>query len=400
MDADIIIAGAGPAGLSLAAALAGSSLSILLLEQNSRRVLNNPAYDGREIALTAASVATLKRLGALQRVAGSDMAPLRSARVFNGASIQPLEFANARDRKSPLGLLVSNAALKRALYESVVQHDNIILQDDTKVARARATTDAIEVHTDRACLKSRLLVAADTRFSPLRASQGIGAFIRDFGKTMLVCRVRHEKPHEGVATEWFGHNQTVAMLPLQEKLSSLVLTLPEPQIAALMELSEGAFAREMQQRTQQRWGALTPASARFRYPLVAVYAHRFAAPRFALVGDAAVGMHPVTAHGFNLGLAGAIRLAEEVSASARAGEDIADARSLKRYETALRRATAPLFFATNALASLYTDDRGPARLARSLGLRALDVAAPVKHAIENWLSASEHRSPARARPAA
>lgn len=400
MDADIIIAGAGPAGLSLAAALARSPLSILVLEQSSRRVLDNPAYDGREIALTAASVAALKRFGALQRIPGADMAPLRSARVFNGASTQPLEFGNARDRKSPLGLLVSNASLKRALYETVVQHDNIILRDEIKVAGAHATRDAIEVRTDRAGLKARLLVAADTRFSPLRASQGIGAFMHDFGKTMLVCRVRHEKPHEGVATEWFGHNQTVAMLPLQERLASLVLTLPEPQIAAIMELNEEGFAREIELRTQQRWGALGLASARFRYPLIAVYAHHFAAPRFALVGDAAVGMHPVTAHGFNLGLAGAVRLAEEVLAAQRAGRDIGDGRGLKRYETGHRRVSAPLFLATNALASLYTDERGPARLARSLGLRALDAAAPVKHAIENWLSASEHRGPARAWPAA
>lgn len=395
MHADIIIAGAGPAGLGLAAALAGSSLSILMLEQSSRRVLANPADDGREIALTAASVANLRRLGVLQRIADSDMSPLRTARVFNGASKLPLEFNNTRDRKSPLGLLVSNASLKRALFESVVQQDDVILQDETKVAGARANGDAIEVRTDGASLKARLLVAADTRFSSLRTGQGIGAFMHDFGKTMLVCRVQHEKPHDGVATEWFGHGQTVATLPLEENLSSLVLTLPDSQIVALMDLSHADFAREMQQRTQQRWGALTLASERFRYPLVAVYAHRFVAPRFALTGDAAVGMHPVTAHGFNLGLAGAVRLAEEVLAAHRAGRDIADARTLKRYETAHRRATAPLFLATNALASLYTDDRRPARLARTLGLRALDAAAPVKHAIEGWLSAAEQRRPVR-----
>jgi len=395
MNAGIIIAGAGPAGLSLAAALAGSPLSVLMLERSPRRVLENPAYDGREIALTAASVATLKRLGVLQRISDNDMAPLRSARVFNGASLHALEFNNTRDHTSPLGLMVSNAALKRALYEAVAQNPNIELRDETSVASARATADAIEVSAGGDSLKAALLVAADTRFSPLRASQGIGASMRDFGKTMLVCRVRHEKPHNGVATEWFGHKQTVAMLPLQEKLSSLVVTLPEPQIAALMELSEEDFAREMQQRTQQRWGALTLASARFRYPLVAVYARRFVAPRFALTGDAAVGMHPVTAHGFNLGLAGAVRLAEELLVAQRSGRDIADVSGLRRYESAHRRATAPLFLATNALASLYTDERGPARLARTLGLRALDAAPPVKHAIEGWLSAAEQRAPVR-----
>ncbi|MBI3438547.1 MAG: 5-demethoxyubiquinol-8 5-hydroxylase UbiM [Proteobacteria bacterium] len=397
MDADIVIAGAGPAGLSLAAALAGTSLSVLILERAPQRALKNPAYDGREIALTASSVAALGRLGVLQRIAEADMAPLRSARVFNGSSSHTLEFRNVRDSKSPLGLMVSNAALKRALYEAVSQHGNITLRDETIVTGARAAADTIEIQTQDASLKSCLLVAADTRFSALRASQGIGAFMYEFGKTMLVCRIHHEKPHDGVATEWFGHNQTVAMLPLQDNLSSFVITLPESQIAALMELSETQFAEEVQQRTQQRWGALSLASARFRYPLVAVFAHRFVAPRFALTGDAAVGMHPVTAHGFNLGLSGAGRLAAQILASQRAGCDIADPRGLRRYECGHRRATAPLFFATNALASLYTDERGPARVARTLGLRALNAATPVKHAIETWLSATEnkHSEPTR-----
>lgn len=400
MDADIIIAGAGPAGLSLAAALADAPLSVLMLERAPRATLARPAYDGREIALTAASVAILKRLGALQRIPAAEMAPLKSARVFNGAASRALKFHNVRDRHTPLGLMVSNAALRGALYESVLDRDNITIVDETAVEGARAQPDTIEVRTAGRTLRARLLVAADTRFSSLRVSQGIGASLRDFGKTMLVCRVRHEKPHDGMATEWFGQNQTVAMLPLQDNVSSLVVTLPEPQIATLMELGEPEFAREMQMRTQSRWGALSLASARFRYPLVAVYARRFVGPRFALAGDAAVGMHPVTAHGFNFGLAGATRLAAEVLASHRAGRDVADARGLERYEREHRLATAPLFFATNALAALYTDERPAARAMRALGVRALSVASPVRHAIEAWLSTAGERSTIASRPIA
>jgi 2-polyprenyl-6-methoxyphenol hydroxylase-like FAD-dependent oxidoreductase len=120
---------------------------------------------------------------------------------------------------------------------------------------------------------------------------------------------------------------------------------------------------------------------RHAYPLVTTYAMRFVGTRFALVGDAAVGMHPVTAHGFNFGLAGAARLAKEVRAALARGRDIADPGGLLRYEQAHRIATAPLYAATNTIASLYTDDRAPARLLRGAVLRLGSALAPVRRMV-------------------
>ncbi len=235
---------------------------------------------------------------------------------------------------------------------------------------------------DGAVLKTKLVVAADTRFSALRQSQGISAHMLDFGRTMLVCRVRHSKPHNGVATEWFDHGQTIAMLPLNGDQSSFVLTLGARAMQDVVNRSDSDFARDVERRTQGHWGDIELASTRHAYPLVAVYASRFVAPRFALVGDAAVGMHPVTAHGFNFGLRGACALGDEIMRAVRAGSDIAGGAGLARYERGHRHATLPLYAATNAIAQLYSDERPLARFARGAGLRLMNITPGARRAVE------------------
>jgi ubiquinone biosynthesis UbiH/UbiF/VisC/COQ6 family hydroxylase len=387
LDADILIAGAGPAGLSLAAALAGAPLRVLVVERAPLESIEAPRFDGREIALTHASMRRLEAIGAWGRIARDEIFPLRRARVLDGGSQFALHFEH-RGAGAALGSLVSNAAIRKALFETVAAQPGCAIVSECAVASiAAAEQEVAATLSDGRILRAKLAVAADTRFSPLRQAQGISARMLDFGRTMLVCRVAHAKPHQGVATEWFGRSQTIAMLPLCEGVSSYVLTLPACEIAALIELSDGEFAADAMTRTHGRWGRLELASTRHAYPLVAVYADAFAGRRFALVGDAAVGMHPVTAHGYNFGLAGACRLAQAVRTAAARGRDIGAPGTLDAYARAHRLATWPLFAATNALAKLYTDERPLMRWARGSGLRLMQAVAPARHAVEARLSA-------------
>ena len=378
---DLIIVGAGPAGQSLAARLAQAPLRIALIDGESKATLAAPAYDGREIALTQTSIARLKQLGAWERLAQAEVAPLTRAEVLNGQSPYVLSFADQPG--NALGALAPNSAIRRALFQTIAGQENC----DFHTGRA-ATIDAIDAKgaqvrlADGAIIRGKMVVAADTRFSLLRKSQGISAHMLDFGRTMLVCRVQHAKPHHGVATEWFGHGQTVAMLPLNGDQSSFVLTLSAHAMQSVMALSDADFARDVERRTQARWGEITLTSTRHAYPLVAVYASRFAGSRFALIGDAAVGMHPVTAHGFNFGLRSACALGDEIMRALKAGRDIADAQGLARYERGHRRATLPLYAATNAIAQLYSDERPLARVARSAGLRLMNVTPGARRLVE------------------
>ena len=378
MAFDVVIIGAGPAGLSVARALSGSDLRIAVVEKQPEAAIADPAFDGREIALTHRSVVSLEALDAWSRIPEEEKSPLREARVENGTSKYFLGFTTGR-REARLGLeglgyLVPNHLIRRALYESVVAQPQIERICGVGVTTLRTTADgATVVLSDGRELEAKLVIAADTRFSDIRRRVGISASMRDFGKVMLVCRMEHELSHEQIATEWFDYGQTIAILPLNGNVSSAVLTLPARDIDRMMALEPDAFSTEMTERMRNRLGTMRLISTRHAYPLVAVYASRFYGERLALIGDAAVGMHPVTAHGFNFGLLGAVTLADAVRAAVAKGADIGAPAVLRRYDLLHRRATLPLYLATNTTALLYTDSRMPARVLREAALRVGNV---------------------------
>lgn len=385
MRFDVVIVGGGPAGLAMASGLTGSGLSIAVVEKSPEADLAAPAFDGREIALTHLSHTILERLGAWQRFPAGDVSALREARVLNGGSPFAMRFDPAGRGQAVLGHLVPNHLIRRALYETARENAEMTLLAGASVTAVRRDEAGAEVLlADGRALEARLVIAADTRFSATRRAQGIGAEMRDFGKTMLVCRVALEAPHEHVATEWFGYGQTFALLPLNDlpdgrPQASAVLTLPPDAMERLMALDDTALGQELTRRYDRRLGRMEIVGSRHTYPLVATYANRFQARRLALIGDAAVGMHPVTAHGFNFGLRGADDLARRLAAQAAKGRDIAEPALLAAWEASHRRATWLLYQATNVTAKLFTDDRPPARLLRGIGLRLGGLLPPVRH---------------------
>lgn len=369
MQDDIIIVGAGPAGLSLANSLAGHGLSIALVERQSLEQLEDPAFDGREIALTHRSVGILNGLSVWPELA-AEAAPMREARVLNGASPFALTFDSGEAIEGLLGWLVPNHAIRRALYRAVLSRPDVRIVTGAEAAAVHTGASGAELRLrDGRSLRGRLLVAADSRMSAVRDMLDISAHIRRTGRAMLVCRMEHDGDHARTATEWFDHGQTLALLPLNGRMSSAVITLPSHEAERLMALDTEAFEAEMERRFAHRMGRMRLASSRHLYPLTITWSRHFAATRAALVGDAAVGMHPVTAHGFNLGLLGQHGLARQVLRAARRGGDPGAEGPLKRYEALHRLACRPLYDATNALVALYTRESPAARLARPAVLR-------------------------------
>ena len=392
MDFDLIISGGGPAGLCLARALSGCGLRLAVVEQQPRAALENPAFDGREIALTQHAAQLMRDLGLWERIAPHALSPLRDARVLNGPSPFAMVIGHALGRHSELGWLVSNHLIRRAAFEAVQgaieKNGDITLLAGDAVATVRG--DATAAHVTLASgsiLQAKLLVAADSRFSTTRRAMGIAADLHDFGRSMLVCCMTHDAPHHHAAWEWFDYGQTLALLPMNDDpatgahRSSVVLTLPSHAIDPLVTLAPAGFNTEMARRFDHRLGTMTLASTRHAYPLVAVYPRKLVAQRFACVGDAAVGMHPVTAHGFNFGLLGIESLAGIVRAAHAGGHDIAEASGLAHYEKGQRRATLPLYLATQLITQLYTRDTPPARALRTLALQVGERFTPFKRLI-------------------
>jgi ubiquinone biosynthesis UbiH/UbiF/VisC/COQ6 family hydroxylase len=375
---DVLIVGAGPAGLALAASLAQAGLQATVLEQQGSEVLAAPAPDGREIALTHPSVATLQRIGSWQRLAGHEIGLLREAQVHDGPVGQrgAMALHAGGTGVEHLGWIVPNHALRRTAYEVASRTPGVRIVTGARVTQVAVTPTHAELeYADAAApdvpqrLRAPLLVAADSRFSATRRQLGIGASMNDFGRTVIVCRMRTEAPHGEVAHECFGYERTLAVLPLPPDpadgapLCSAVVTAGTAEAQALMALPPEAFAARVQEQFQHRLGAMQLVGERHAYPLVAVYAHRFAAARCALLGDAAVGMHPVTAHGFNLGLSGMESLTRTLTGAHARGADIGA-----------------------AIVRLYTDARPLPRLLRQAVLAGASRLPPLKAAIVSQLT--------------
>src|SRR5690606_17173992 len=186
---DVVVIGAGPAGLAFALSLAPSGLTVAIVERQPRDRLAQPAFDGREIAMTHASVARLRKVGAWDLIPDDEVSPLVSARVLNGASPR---FLDLRDESGNEGLarLVSNHVIRRALFERVDGLPAVTLLTEEQVVAIRP--DGQEAHVELESgrhLRARLVVAADSRFSATRGAMGIATRVRDFGRTMCVFRV-------------------------------------------------------------------------------------------------------------------------------------------------------------------------------------------------------------------
>lgn len=384
---DIIIIGAGPAGLSCARALADTGLRIALVEKQSLATLAAPPLDGRDIALTHDSMHLMRDLGMWKHIPKNEISPIRAAKVFSGTSSYFLGFDVAGTGKAELGCLVPNNEIRRAAYLSLKGFRNITIRDKAEVRKI--STDDIRgtvVLASGETLTAPLVIAADSRFSAARRQMGIPVDMKDFGRAAIVCRMTHDGDHAQTAYECFFDDWTLAILPLQGNKSSIVITLPADQADAVMAMPAAAFNARIERNLGDRLGTMKLTGNRYVYPLVATYAATFAAPRFALMGDAAVGMHPVTAHGYNLGLGGAHILAQEIRQALALGIDIGAPTVVDAYALKHRRASAFLYYGTNAMVGVYTDNRPAILVLRALGLRIADRLPPFKRYVTRQLT--------------
>jgi ubiquinone biosynthesis UbiH/UbiF/VisC/COQ6 family hydroxylase len=390
---DVVVVGAGPAGLALAKSLGDSDLRCLVLEQASRATIENPAEDGREIALTHRSRKIMERLGLWQHIPSAEVAPLREARVLDGDSrASSLHFTSTGTGLEALGWLVPNYLIRHAAWKAAQEQSSVEVLFDAQVTGVAFESSAATVTLSNGQrFSAPLVIAADSRFSNVRRMAGIGASVHDFARSVVVGRVTHERESEGIAWECFRYGNTLAVLPLNGRQSSAVITVDSNRAPEWLALSDETFLERVQAQAPAALGRLqSTSSKRHHYPLIGVYAHRFSSHRFALIGDSAVGMHPVTAHGYNFGLYGVEVLSKALQGARSAGRDIGSAEVLSTYADEHRRTTLPTYLGTNAIVKLFTAEQGPAKLARRALLAVSENLPPlnlvVKAAITRQLT--------------
>ena len=387
MNFDITIVGAGPVGLSFARALSATSLNIAIIDRQTSKSLANPPEDGREIALTHLSKKILTSFGIWQEIDQNEISLIKEAKVINGASPYSLHFNHQDTSENTLGHLIPNRLVRAAAYKVAKESKAIKIITGVGVDSFNIDANKAEIKlSNKEIIHCSLMIAADGRLSSSRRSMGIPSEVKDFGKTVIVCKMEHKKPHSNIAYECFHYGRTLAVLPMVGNYSSIVITISSDQADAIMKMKDQTFNEDIQTRFNSRLGGMMIVGKKYSYPLFASHASHFHANRFALIGDASVGMHPVTAHGFNLGLRGSKTLATVIEEALSNKLDFASVEILSKYNQKHQRSTRPLYYGTNLLVDLYNSERLTAKVLRRLALRFGNNFWPVKKLIMGQLT--------------
>jgi 2-octaprenyl-6-methoxyphenol hydroxylase len=386
----VIIAGAGIAGATLALALAQGGLKPVLIDPAPFETQLAATFDGRASAIAYAAFRQWKTLGV-----GEALAPhaqrieqilVTDGRTPGAATPAPLPFhlrfdsAEIADRSDgePLGYLLENRQIRAALSQAVVEAGIPVLAP-ARVASAQFERGAAVVTLeDGQVLRAPLAIGAEGRGSVLRKAGGIGAIGWDYRQTGVVATVRLDRPHEGVAHEYFLPSGPFAILPLTDNRASLVWTESTARGAALKSARPEIFHAHLMRRFGAFLGQARLEGPVFSYPLSLQLAERFTAPRLALLGDAAHGVHPIAGQGLNLGLKGAAALAQVLVDASRLGEDLGSETVLERYARWRRFDTAMLSAGMDAFVHLFSNDNPVVRLARGAGMAAVNRIAPAR----------------------
>ncbi|MEO3389417.1 ubiquinone biosynthesis hydroxylase [Mesorhizobium sp. CAU 1741] len=373
---DVIVAGAGYVGLAVAVGIAQArpTLSIAVVDAAPEGAWKR---DTRCSAIAAAATRMLDQLGCWEDIVPNAQA-MTEMIVTDSRTTDPvrpvfLTFDGEVAPGEPFAHMVANRDLTGALRRRAAE-SGIDLIEGVGVSGFENHGQHVSVHlADGVTIDTRLLVAADGVNSRLREMAGIRTVHWDYGQSGIVCTVGHERPHGGRAEEHFLPAGPFAILPLApddegRNRSSIVWTERTPDAERLVAEDELVFEAELETRFGLKLGEIRVLDKPRAWPLGLTLARDFVRPRFALAGDAAHGIHPIAGQGLNLGFRDAAAIAEVVVEADRLGQDIGTIDVLERYQQWRRFDTLQMGATTDVLNRMFSNDFGPMRAARDLGL--------------------------------
>jgi 2-polyprenylphenol 6-hydroxylase len=332
---DVVIHGAGMAGLMFAAALLPSGLRIALVEpQRLRRWRAAGEPELRVSALTIATERMLRSLGCWEALAQARVSPFRAIEVRDAVSGAAIHFDAAAVGAPHLGHIVENTLVQTVLYDRIAGADNVslLIPDAIHELSAQRGERLGILLEDGRQISARLLVGADGAASPVRTLAGIECHARGYGQVGIVAAIRTEQPHGEAARQRFLPGGPVALLPLADGRCSIVWSVPEAERERLLSLSPEHFCQELSEASGGMLGQVLSIGERAAFPLRRQHAARYVEPRIALIGDAAHVIHPLAGQGANLGFLDAAALAQCVAEAGARGRDIGGLDVLRRYE--------------------------------------------------------------------
>lgn len=405
---DLLIVGAGMAGLTLAAALADQPVSILMIDPQMPQAPEQwpDTFDPRVSALTQASENMLRRLGAWDAMAAQRVAPFAHMDVWDGDGTGNIQFHASEAGAEHLGHIVENRVTTHALYQRVKAAANVELRSlgldkilDNEQGGWRVLL------SDGSAVEPTLLIGADGARSRVRDQLGFRCRTWAYGQSAIVTTVKTEKPHGDTARQVFLESGPLAFLPLREQsgqrtscLSSIVWSLNDDQLQSTMGLSDGDFCERLGKAFEQRLGKVVAADKRFAFSLVQNHAVEYIQPGVALIGDAAHTIHPLAGQGINLGLLDAAVLAEEIQRALECELPLDDFTVLRRYQRRRKPHNLLLMSTMEAFKRLFGMDIPPLRVARNLGMSFFNRHTLIKGQIMARAMGMEGDLPALAQP--
>lgn len=380
---DVVVAGGGMVGLTLGLALAKAGVETAVVDGIDPALVRDADFDGRVSSFASSTRKMLAALGLWERLKGNAQPifdiVVGDGSVRGGASAALLHFDHRDAGDAPLAHMIENRHFRMALHDEARGVEGLRLVAPARVSGVECVRNKIvaAVSGSRA-IEATLCVAADGRDSPLREALGIKTTGWSYAQTGIVTTIEHERAHNGTALELFLPSGPFAILPMTGQRSSIVWTERSDQAPAFLRLDEPTFLAEVSQRFGDQWGAIRLAGPRWSYPLSMHLANRYVAPRFALAGDAAHGVHPIAGQGLNLGLRDAAALAEVIVDARRLGLDPGALGVLERYESWRRFDNALLAASMDAMNRLFSNDIAPLKFARRAGLDLVDAITPLK----------------------
>lgn len=377
-DHDIAIIGGGLNGPALALALSRAGLSSVVIDALPAQDLADAEFDGRAYALALTSARLMEGIGIWPKIA-EDAQPMLEIKVTDGRAGQGpspmfMHFDHAEIEEGPMGHMVEDRHLRRALLQTAKADPKITLMNAATVMAQSADATGITLTlADGQTLRARLAVGADGRRSGTAERAGIKRVAWDYAQTALVCVLAHEQPHHGIAHQFFMPPGPLAILPLTGNRSAIVWSESSANAAAIHALPDEEYLDVLRPRFGSFLGEISLTGKRYTYPLGLSLAHSMVAPRVALLGDAAHGVHPIAGQGLNAGLRDVAALAEVIADALRRGEDPGSDAVLARYQEWRRFDNASLALATDSFNRLFSNDNALVRLARDIGMAAINA---------------------------
>lgn len=372
-DAEIVVVGAGPAGLAAALALSKTGFGVICTGPPLR------PSDTRTTALLQPSIDLLEQIGVWE-ACRVHAAPLRVLQILDDTGrlfrAPDAVFDSAELGERPFGYNIPNQALVSALHAALAEHKNVRFLATKGVCDVVPDVSRVTLTlTEGGTLTARLVAGADGRKSLCRRAAGIRARSWDYPQTAIACNFAHTRPHDGACIELHRSSGPLTAVPLPGCMSSLVWVETPQEAARLMALDDAAFARELEHGLHFALGRVGDVGPRGAFPLSGLEARDFAARRIALVGEAAHVVPPIGAQGLNLGFRDVAALRRIVS---EAGGDPGRAAVLRAYNAARRGDVITRTLAADLLNRTLYSGFTPFQLARGAGLHLVNTIGPLR----------------------